>query len=182
VVALTASKADLDRIETVVFPMYIRMNQGFNVALVQRRIPQYTDYLKGDYLALTFASAFVPRLFWPDKPTAGGQYNMKLYTGKNIRGWSTNVGPLGEAYGNFGQLGWLYMFGFGLFIRLIYIRYLRICFKRPILFIWMPVLFFQVVYVMETDSLQAFNSLIKGALFIFIMYKLFPSLFPKKVT
>lgn len=183
IVALTASKTSTNQVKSILFPIYLRMNQGYNIALVQRRIPQYVDYLGGDYLVLTFTSAFVPRLFWPDKPAAGGRYNMLMYTGKTIRGWSTNVGPLGEAYGNFGNIGgWFYMFGFGLFIRFAYTRYLQICKKRPILFIWMPVLFFQVVYVMETDSLQAFNSLIKGAIFIFVMYKLFPSLFPKSTS
>lgn len=166
--------------DQVIFPIYIRMNQGFNIALVQRRIPNKVDYLGGGYLGLTFASAFVPRLFWPDKPKAGGQDNMLLYTGIYIYGWSTNVGPMGEAYGNFGHWGgWLYLFAFGFFIRYAYTLFISICKKRPILFLWMPVLFYQVVYVMETDSLQAFNSLIKGAVFLYIMYKLFPSLFPK---
>jgi hypothetical protein len=158
----------------------MRMNQGFNIALVMRRIPSNIDYLGGDYLALTFASAFVPRLLWPDKPMAGGQYNMKMYTGYKIQGWSTNIGPLGEAYGNFGyEWGWFYMFLFGLFIRLCYTKFLDICKKQPMFFVWMPVLYFQIVYVMETDSLQAFNSLVKGSVFLFLIYKLLPSLFPK---
>ena len=49
---------------------------------------------------------------------AGGQYNMKYYTGLVIEGWSTNVGPVGEAYGSFGVTGGImYMFCLGLFIR-----------------------------------------------------------------
>ncbi len=53
-------------------------------------------------------------LFWPDKPMAGGKYNMKYYTGINIVGWSTNVGPLGEAWGSFGKVGGIiYMFFIG---------------------------------------------------------------------
>src|SRR5215468_6407736 len=54
-------------LEKLVFPLYYRMNQGFNIALVQNRIPSRVDFLGGDRLALTFASAFVPRLFWSDK-------------------------------------------------------------------------------------------------------------------
>ena len=105
---------------------------------------------------------------------------MLLYTGIYVYGWSTNVGPIGEAYGNFGYWGgWFYLMAFAVFIRYAYNKFISICKRRPILFLWMPVLFFQIVYVMETDSLQAFNSLIKGAVFLFIMYKLFPSLFPK---
>jgi len=104
---------------------------------------------------------------------------MKIYAGVTIREWSTNVGPIGEAYGNFGQVGgWLYMICFAYFIRFSYLSFLKICKRRPIFFVWMPPLFFQTVYVMETDSLQAFNSLIKGAIFLYLMFKLFPTLFP----
>jgi hypothetical protein len=181
VLATTAAKSNDNRVETVLFPLYLRMNQGFNIGLIMRRIPSNVDYLGGNYLALSFASAFVPRLLWPDKPMAGGQYNMKIYTGVEIKGWSTNVGPLGEAYGNFGvEGGCFYMIVFGLFIRLCYTGFLKICRKQPIFFVWMPVLFFQVIYVMETDSLQAFNSLAKGSVFLFMISKLLPLLFPKK--
>jgi hypothetical protein len=40
--------------EDLLFPMYYRMNQGFNIALVQRRIPERVDYLGGSYLAISF--------------------------------------------------------------------------------------------------------------------------------
>jgi hypothetical protein len=167
--------------EDLLFPMYYRMNQGFNIALVQRRIPERVDYLGGGYLAISFISAFVPRLFWEDKPEAGGKSNMRLYTGIELKNWSTNVGPLGEAYGNFGYVGgWIYIFMFGLFLRFTYFAYLRICENMPLFFLWMPAFLFQAVYVMETDSLQGFNSIIKGAVFLFLMYKLFPKLFGAK--
>lgn len=163
----------------LLFPMYYRMNQGFNIALVQKRIPDRVDYLGGQYLALTFVSALVPRLFWPDKPEAGGQANMKLYVGVDLKTWSTNVGPIGEAYGNFGYFGgWIYIFFFGMFLRSAYLMFMRVCRSTPVFLLWLPPLFFQTVYVIETDSLQAVNSLVKGAIFLFMMYKLFPSLFP----
>jgi hypothetical protein len=173
----TAPIADF---ENVIFPIYIRINQGFNIALVQRRIPSKVDYIGGENLALSFLSSFVPRLFWPDKPEAGGKANMKLYTGFSIEGWSTNVGPIGEAYGSFGVFyGCLYLLVFCMFIRAFYLGFLHLCDKIPILLLWMPVLFYQTVYVMETDSLQAFNSLLKGTIFMIIMYKGFPVLFGK---
>lgn len=166
--------------ESIMFPIYVRANQGFNIGLVQRRIPNRVDFIGGEHLLLTFISSFVPRIFWPDKPEAGGKENMKLYTGITLKGWSTNVGPIGEAYGSFGTVGGsFYIFLFGLFIRFSYLRFLRLCTKNSLLFLWMPVLFFQIVYVMETDSLQAFNSLLKGALFIFLLKRFVPTLFPK---
>ncbi len=168
------------KVESVLFPLYVRMNQGFNIGLVMRRIPYKVDHLGGDYLFTTFVSSFVPRLFWPDKPEAGGKANMRIYTGLTLKGWSTNVGPVGEAYGSFGVVyGCIYLFFFGLFIRSGYIVFLKVCRTHPTMFLWMPLLFFQLVYVMETDSLQAFNSMMKGALFMLILYRLAPGLFPK---
>lgn len=165
----------------ILYPLYLRMNQGYNIALVQKRIPAQVDYLGGEYLGLSLLSSFVPRLFWPDKPEAGGKENMKIYTGVLIDTWSTNVGPLGEAYGNFGMFGgWVYILAFSLFLRWAYLKFLSICVKRPIFFLWLPPVFFQTFYVMETDSLQATNSLIKGAIFMFAMFKLLPHLFPAK--
>ncbi|HUQ66877.1 MAG TPA: hypothetical protein VM101_12015 [Flavitalea sp.] len=168
-------------LEALIYPIYQRMNQGYNIALVQKKIPRQTNYLGGEYLGMTFLSAFVPRFIWPDKPKAGGAENMRIYTGIIIRTWSTNVGPFGEAYGNFGYVGgWIYIFIFTFFIRSAYTKFLDVCRDRPIFFLWLPAIFFQTFYVIETDSLQAFNSLIKGAVFMFILYKVFPVLFPKR--
>jgi hypothetical protein len=167
--------------QQILFPLYYRMNQGHNIAMVQQRIPARVEHIGGNYLFLSFLSAFVPRLFWPDKPEAGGKANMKLYVGVEIRSWSTNVGPLGEAYGSFGYLGgWIYLLIFGMFIQRAYTYFISMCKRRPVLFLWMPPLFFQTVYVTETDSLQAFNSLIKGAIFMFILFKVVPGLFPER--
>lgn len=175
------SSSQETELEALIYPIYQRMNQGYNIALVQKRIPQQVEFLGGEYLGLTFLSAFVPRFIWPDKPEAGGRENMRIYTGYIITTWSTNVGPIGEAYGNFGHLGgWVYILVFAFFIRAAYTKFLAICRARPIFFLWLPAMFFQTFYVIETDSLQAFNSLIKGAVFMFGMYKLFPVLFPKR--
>lgn len=175
------SQSQQTELEALIYPIYQRMNQGYNIALVQKRIPSQVNYLGGEYLGLTFVSAFVPRFIWPDKPKAGGAENMRIYTGIILTTWSTNVGPFGEAYGNFGHFGgWVYIFVFSFFIRFAYTKFLDVCRDRPIFFLWLPALFFQTFYVVETDSLQAFNSLIKGAVFIFILYKLFPVLFPKR--
>ena len=61
------------------FPIYYRTNQGFNVALVMRRFPNIKQHDNGRNLVLAAASAFVPRFLWPDKPQAGGKFNMKYY-------------------------------------------------------------------------------------------------------
>lgn len=157
------------------FPIYFRANQGFNVAMVMKYIPAQRDYDNGDNLITTLAASLVPRVFWPDKPEAGGKFNMKYYTGYILRGWSTNVGPLGEAYGSFGATGAIiYMMVLGFFIRWAYQRVFILAKRIPLLVFWIPVLFYQVTYSLESDTLQILNSLFKVAFFIFILTKILP--------
>jgi hypothetical protein len=165
------------------FPAYLRVNQGYNITLVMRRIPSVQAFDDGKRLAMTAASSLVPRVLWPDKPQAGGVESMLYFTGLRIVGWSTNVSPIGEAYGSFGVMGGiLFMFFLGIFIRAVYKKVFTIALKLPLLILWIPVLFFQTTYSMETDTLQILNSLLKGALFIWLLYKAFPSWFgvPKR--
>lgn len=157
------------------FIIYVRANQGYNVGLVMRRIPSFQRHDNGTNLLTAFASAFVPRVLWPDKPEAGGKFNMKYYAGWEIRGWSTNIGPLGEAYGAFGVSGGiLYMLVLGFVIRWAFWYVFKIARKRPIILCWLPVIFFQIVSSAETDSLQIFNSLMKVAVFLWLLNKFLP--------
>lgn len=160
------------------FPVYYRTNQGFNVALVMRRFPSKHEFDYGSKVAVDIVSALVPRFLWPDKPEAGGKFNMKYYAGFTINGWSTNVGPLGEAYGSFGPVGGVfYMILLAFFIRWAYRTLFRLAQKTPLLLFWIPVLFYQVTYSAETDTLQIMNSILKAAFFVWLLYKIKPDLF-----
>lgn len=162
----------------VFFPVYSRLNQGYNVALVMNRYPNYKEFDGGERLSTVFLSAFVPRFLWPDKPQAGGVFNMEYYAGFRIGGWSTNVGPLGEAYGSFGRTGGiLYMFFVGMFIRWVYGKVFSYSKKTPLLICWIPLLFYQITYSAETDSLAIINSIVKSVFFIWILYKIMPAWF-----
>jgi oligosaccharide repeat unit polymerase len=157
------------------FPVYTRANQGFNVSMVMRWIPSRKDFDHGERLGLVAASSLVPRVLWPDKPEAGGKESMLYFTGFRIHGWSTNVSPIGEAYGSFGVAGGiLFMFFLGLFIRWAYSRIFVLALKTPLLVLWIPVIFFQVTYSMETDTLQILNSVVKSSFFLWLLYKLIP--------
>jgi hypothetical protein len=163
------------------FLTYVRTNQGYNVALVLRRIPKMRPHDNGVNLMRTLAATIVPRILWPDKPEAGGKFNMEFYAGIRIKGWSTNVGPLGEAYGSFGVTGGIiYMAILGAFIRWAYKTMFKTFRARPLLFLWIPVLFYQVTFSMETDTLQILNSLFKGAIFMWLLYKFLPGWFGKE--
>lgn len=160
------------------FPIYMRANQGYNISRVMKRIPAVQDFDHGSRLLYIASSSLVPRFLWPDKPEAGGKESMKYFTGIDIYGWSTNVSPLGEAYGSFGVWGGIvYMFFLGLFIRWAYKLVFIVARKLPLIILWIPLLFYQVTSSMETDTLQILNSLLKGAFFLWALYKILPSWF-----
>jgi len=59
--------------QTSFFPIYVRGNQGFNVALVMRRFPNLKILITENNLFTVVAASLVPRFLWPDKPEAGGK-------------------------------------------------------------------------------------------------------------
>ncbi len=159
------------------FPIYVRFNQGFNVGLVLRQFPRFKAHDNGKQLFYNATSSFVPRFLWPEKPESGGKFNMQYYAGFKITNWSTNVGPLGEAYGSFGVNGGIaFMLCLGMFIRWAYLKLFRLSLKIPLLLFWIPVLFYQVTYSLEADTLQILNSVIKSSVFVFMIYKSYPPL------
>ena len=160
------------------FLVHLRVNQGFNVSVVMDRMPKMKPHDGGKALSESLLSAIVPRIFWPDKPIAGGKANMLYYAGWRLTTMSTNIGPLGEAYGAFGVAGGIFFMGLlGLFIRWVYARSFRVSEKLPLVVLWIPVLFYQTTYSAETDTLQIMNSLVKTAFFMWLLYKAFPPLF-----
>lgn len=174
-------KADKMLTTEFMWPIYYRVNQGYYVALVQNYIPRVKPFDNGRKLMEVFASAFVPRVLWPDKPKAGGFENMRYYAGFTLRGYTMNVGPLGEAYGSFGRSGAIvYMLVLGALIRLVYRQVFVLSRRIPTLILWIPLLFFEVSYAGENDTLQIVNSLVKATIFVYLLYRIFPRLFIMK--
>jgi hypothetical protein len=133
-------------------------------------VPRYRPYAEGKTIYTSLAASFVPRFFWPDKPMSGGKWNMEYFTGFVIEGYSMNIGPFGEAYGNFGPKGGIYfMFFYGLFFNLALYILFQICKTRPTILLWFPILFLHSIQV-ETDILMTVNSLIKNSLFVAFCY------------
>lgn len=155
------------------FPIIVRFNQGMIVSKVMDYIPFSAPYADGETIWMSMAASFVPRYIWPDKPLAGGKQNMLRFTGILIEGYSMNVGPFGEAYGNFGKNGGIiYMFFYGLFFNFIFVQILKRSQKTPTLILWVPYLFINSIQI-ETDTLLTVNSIIKGGLFVWFCFWLF---------
>lgn len=162
------------------YPVFIRLNQGFNVSQVMKRIPIAQDFDGGTMIQKSILASVTPRFLWPDKPMAGGHFNMKYYAGLTIifGSYSTNVGPLGEAYGAYGVFGGiLAMCLLAFYIRFAYFRVWRISLKYPIMILWLPVIFYQTTYSAENDILQILNSTIKSSFFLWLVSKVQPRWF-----
>jgi hypothetical protein len=160
------------------YPLFVRFNQGYNVSTVMKRIPLAQDFDEGDMVYKSLLASVTPRFLWPDKPMAGGHFNMKYYAGVTIINYSTNVGPLGELYGAFGPIGGIgAIMLLAFYIRFVYFKVWRISMKYPIMILWLPVIFYQVTYSAENDILQILNSTLKTALFLWLVSKVRPSWF-----
>jgi len=162
------------------YPVFIRLNQGFNVSQVMKRIPSAQDFDGGAMIKKSILASITPRFLWPDKPMAGGHFNMKYYAGLTIifGTYSTNVGPLGEGYGAFGVFGGiLFMCALAFYIRFAYYRVWHISLKYPIMILWLPVIFYQTTYSAENDILQILNSTIKSSAFLWLLSKFQPRWF-----
>jgi hypothetical protein len=157
--------------ERVLFQIYRRMNQGYLLSREMNYIPRVEPYANGETIYRTVIAILVPRVLWPDKPEAGGRYNLSRFLGiKQRLAYSMNIGPFGEAYGNFGPFwGVFFIFLYGVFLAFLMKTSLTMSMKNPSLLLWLPLLFYFTLTV-ETDILTAVNSFIKGFLFVWVLF------------
>ncbi len=167
--------------QRMLFGMYSRFNQGQIISNVLYSVPARFPYAEGETIATSLAASIIPRVIWPDKPEAGGAYNFKRFLGITLRGWSANLSPFGEAWGNFGKTGGIiFMFFFGLLFNYFFYMLLKIAVKYPSLILWFPYLFFYAVSI-ENDVLTMVNSFSKAAIFTYFIYKAFPKIFKLRI-
>jgi hypothetical protein len=153
------------------FELFVRMNQGYLIARAMDYVPRVEPFANGETIIRTIGAIIVPRFLWPDKMESGGAENLSRFLGiKRRLNYSMNIGPFGEAYGNFGsENGVLFIFVFSLFLSFLLKRFLTNCLKRPTLILWGPLLFYYMLSI-ETDILTTLNSFIKGAIFVAIVF------------
>jgi uncharacterized membrane protein (Fun14 family) len=152
-----------------------RLNQGYLTALALRYVPKQQAFVRGETIHIALLGSLVPRLLWPNKPQSGGKVNFERFTGEHLgAGVSMNIGPLGDAYVNFGVGGGVvFMFLYGLALRLLFQVFLAFVPVYPLLLLWLPLVFTPLLKV-ETDVLTVFNHAVKSTLFVicttFILY------------
>lgn len=167
--------------EAVTFAIMSRLNQGYLIAKTMNTVPQKKPYAYGSTIFLSASAILVPRMIWPSKPQSGGKFNLERFANLKITGYSMNISPIGEAYGNFARLGGIiFMLFYGFFFNISLNYILKISKNKPLILLWLPFLFLYAIGT-ETDILSTVNYLLKGALFIFLIYQSFRLFFKIKL-
>ena len=92
----------------------------------------------------------------------------------DIKGYSMNIGPIGEAYANFGKYGGIaFMFFYGVLLNVFLSIILGVMRRYPSLILWFPLLFLYPIGT-ETDILSTLNPLFKISVFIAVLFLFLP--------
>lgn len=167
--------------EIVLFGILARLNQGWLICKTMKHVPDDKPYANGETIVLSIAATLVPRFIWPTKPKAGGAYNLERFWGYKLTRYSMNIGPVGEAYGNFGKFGGIvFMFFYGLFFNYLLNIILKYSIAHPTWIIWLPFLFLYAVGT-ETDIVSTLNYLVKSFVFLFLFRILIRQVFNVKL-
>lgn len=155
--------------KNILFGPYFRFNQGLIISMVYKNIPERIHYKCGKDMPKLYASIVVPRLFWRNKPEAGGVSNMREYANYNLKGTSMNISPFGEAYGNFGAGGVFYLIFYIFIISILLHYYLKISIEKPNIILWSPFLFYNILGN-NSDTIYVLTGVFKSLLFVFLFY------------
>lgn len=163
------------------FALSYRFNQGWLISATMDRIPKIAPFAEGETIFNSILATAIPRFLWPNKPESGGIANVERFLGWKNLGYSVNISPIGEAWGNFGYYGGiLFMFFYGLFLRFSLNYIVKIIESTPTLIFWLPLLFLYVIRT-ESDILTGFNHLTKTGFFTFILFKIYPLLLRQRL-
>lgn len=151
--------------------MNTRLNQGWIIARIINHVPEKEPFCEGETIQRAAEAAILPRILNPNKAVAGGHENFERFTGTYInKKTSMDLSIAGEAYANFGIPGGvIFLFLLGLSYNWVLIYILRVSIKHPVLVLWIPLLFFQVIKA-ETDFSTVLNHLIKSSLVVAAVY------------
>jgi hypothetical protein len=159
-----------------------RLNQGWIISKIMDNIPKNEEYLGGETVIDALSASFLPRFLFPDKKgTASGIQEFQKISGLQLQpGTSMGLSITGEFYANFGVLGgWLAMFIYGLLLSVFIKWFINNAGEAsPVAFIWLVLLFYQVVKA-ETELIKIINHLFKS-LIVFYLIKYLMGIFNQK--
>lgn len=146
-----------------------RLNQGWIISAVMAYTPRFQSFENGRTVVLAIRDSLVPR-FLVEKRTVEVSDAFRKYTGLEVgRHTSFGISVLGEAWVNFGGLGFLFMGVFGIFYGYI-LRYLKWMSRTyPTYLLWAPLVFLQAIKA-ETELLIVMNHIVKSLIVIYFIY------------
>jgi hypothetical protein len=151
--------------------MGARLNQGWIIARIMGHMPENREFVRGETIKAAIYAGLLPRVLAPGKAKAGGRANFEKFTGTPLpEGTSMDISILGEAYANYGAGGGaVFLFIIGVFYNLVIIKIVSISKNHPVIILFIPLLFFQVIKA-ETDFATVFNYLTKSALIVYLVF------------
>ena len=148
----------------------VRINQGFIITHIMKRIPSKMDFANGSALQEVFVSALVPRILAPDKINAGDQEFFTKYTGVKLnKSTSMAISPLGDGYVNFGVIGGvIFMFLYGFFLHYFLKFILKLANKYQLLIIFIPAIYLFSIRP-DCELQTSLGQMFKGFLFYYLI-------------
>ena len=148
-----------------------RLNQGQLMSFALRYVPAQQPFVHGETILSAAKGALIPRLFWPDKPKAGGVENIRRFMGIENLHYSFNLGVVGEAYVNYntGFVFVLFLVCYVLFFRLLLFWMISQSQVFPFLLLLLPSLFFMVNFV-ENDVALMLNHVVKQVMLLGVFW------------
>lgn len=159
-------------------PSAVRINQGFILTNIMTTVPDKVPFSNGGEMYQIFEAAILPRIFAPNKLTAGNREIFTKYSGiKLAAGTSMGLSSLGDAYINYGVAGGcIFMFLLGLLYSYILSFFYKKSFTYPCLILFTALVFY---YPIRPDcELQTIlGHLFKACFLIYVMIMLFKKTF-----
>ncbi len=169
---VSRQKGDFFNIE-IIAPTVTRINQGWIIASIMNRIPEFESFAYGETLVLYLEAAFLPRFLAPEKLNAGDRELFMKYSGIELRqGTSMALSSVGDAYINFGVGGgWVFMFLYGYLFNFFLKQLGKLSKYYPVLILFASIIF---IYPIRPDcELQTIlGHLIKSSFFILVIFKI----------
>lgn len=164
---LTEQMSDLTTLVNLVelSDTLVRFNQGWVVNSVMQQVPAVEPHAYGETIADGLVAVLVPRIFAPNKATAGGRDLFLKYTGLGLtEGTSWAISIPSEMYVNFGLYGGIAgMFIYGLGMGWLFRRLARYAAQNPVWWAWGPFLGFWAIKGDE-DLMNVLNWISKALL------------------
>lgn len=144
-----------------------RLNQGMLVSYTMNHVPVQQYYGRGEVTILNTLTAFIPRILWPDKPIIGQHDYFKKYSGVTLGKFvSATLGPIGDAYADYGWWGIIFLALYGAGIGFLFWAFVQNSVHDPALILWFMVMYYGAMTVSEVSVAGYVNSVIKYLMFI----------------